>query len=311
MNAYDGLMGLESIETIDLEVFLAVARNESIGGAAQELRFSGASVSARIAALERKLGSKLFDRTPRGSFTTPAGARFHDYATGCLSILTDAHQALNSPTQEAVILAIPASLGNTLLGPTLAMLSDSGITANGKIADTNAIVSQVVDGTVDIGIVVNGIVPRSLVSHRLSRSQILPISRPDHPLRRSGHQLAIDDLDEYPVAIYRWNTDAEAIGQLLGNSRRSARERTVYIGLPTAIIDLVVDAGYIGLVAEFALSRAIASGTVSPLPLRLPDWTVDVDLIYRRNSAHVPAVQVLTTRCDELTAAITVHAEDA
>lgn len=300
-------MGLEAVETLDLEVFLAVARNESIGGAAQELRFSGASVSSRIAALERKLGSTLFERTARGSFLTTAGARFRDYATGCLSLLSEARQSLSSPTQGAVTVAVPASLGNTILGPTLTLLSDAGISANGKVADTNAIVGQVSDGTVDIGLVVNGIVPRSLVSHRVSRSQILPIVRPNHLLVTSRSPLAIDDLDEYPVAIYRWNTDAEAIGQVFGNSRRSARERTVYIGLPTAIIDLVTDSGYIGLVAEFALSRAISAGSVVHLPLRLPSWTVDVDLIYRRNSAHSPAAQTLTDHLDELTSAITVH----
>lgn len=302
-------MGIESIETIDLEVFLAVVRNEGIGAAAQELRFSGASVSTRIVALERKLGTKLFDRTSRGSFTTAAGIRFRDYATGCLSLLAEARQSLRSHIQDAVTIAVPASLGNTLLAPALTVLSDSGIPANGKIADTSAIVSQVVDGTVDIGFVVNGIVPRSLVSHRLSRSQILPVARPNHPLLSASRRLAIDDLDEYPVAIYRWNTDAEALGQSLGDSRRSARERTIYIGLPTAIIDLVVDAGYIGLVAEFALSRVISSGIVSHLPVRLPSWTVDVDLIYRRNSTHTPAVHSLVDHTEDLTEAITIDLE--
>lgn len=303
-------MGIEPVETIDLEVFLAVARNESIGAAAQELRFSGASVSARIAALERKLGSTLFERTPRGSFNTAEGARFRDYATKCLSLLSEAHQSLSSSTQGAVTVAVPSSLGNTILGPTLALLSDAGISANGKIADTNAIVGQVADGTVDIGLVVNSIVPRSLVSHRLSRSRIIPIVGPDHRLASAGSPLAIDDLDEFPLAVYRWNTDAEAIGQVFSSSRRSARERTVYIGLPTAIIDLVIDSGYIGLVAEFALSRAIGEGIVTHLPLRLPSWTVDVDLIYRRNSAHTPAAQTLTDHLDELTVAITVDSVD-
>lgn len=84
----------------------------------------------------------------------------------------------------------------------------------------------------------------------------------------------------------------------------------VSVPLPTAIIDLVVDAGYIGLVAEFALSRVISSGIVSHLPARLLSWTVDVDLIYRRNSTHTPAFQRLVDRTEELTAAITLDLED-
>lgn len=298
-------MGLESVETIDLEVFLAVARNESIGAAAQELRFSSPSVSTRIASLERKVGTQLFERTSRGSFTTPAGNRFRDYAAGCLSLLAEAHQSLSTHTQDAVTVAVPASLGNTLLGPALTLLSDANIPSHGRVADTGAVIDQIVDGTADLGFVVNGIIPRSLISHRVARSQVLPVVRPDHPLLSAAQSLAIDDLDEYSVAIYRWHADAEALGHVVGHSRRASSGRTVYVGLPTAIVDLVLNAGFVGLVTEFALPRLLAAGTVKQLSMRLPSWSVDVDLVYRRNSIQRQAIQILLDHLDDLTSSIT------
>lgn len=301
-------MGMEAVETIDLEVFLAVARNESIGAAAQELRFSGPSVSNRIASLERKLGARLFERTARGSFTTPAGDRFRDYATGCLALLSEAHESVMQPTHDVLTVAVPGSLGTTLLGPTLRVLSEAGIPANGRVADTGAIIDQVVDGTADFGLVVNGIVPRTLASHRVARSSVLPIVRPDHPLLHDGDDLGIDDLEQHPLAIYRWHADAEALGHMLGHSRRSSSATTVYVGLPAAIIDLVLYADHVGLVADFALPHVLAAGTVRRLPLRLPTWTVDVDLIYRRNAKHRHAIAALVDGIEQLTVAITVDA---
>ncbi|WP_375002920.1 LysR family transcriptional regulator [Aeromicrobium sp. CTD01-1L150] len=293
-------MGIESIETMDLEVFLAVARNESISGAAQELRLSSPSVSTRIAALERKVGTRLFQRTARGSFTTPAGSRLREYAKSCLDLLHEAHRTLHVETKETVTVAIPASLGNTLMGPALGVLSTAGISANGRIEDTSDVIDYVVDRTIDIGFVVNGIVPSSLVSHRLTRSSVFPVVRPGHELLTADRSLAMDDLDDHPVAIYRWHADAEALGHMLGHSRSGVSSPTVFIGLPPAIVHLVLNADYVGLVAEFSVADQIRRGELVRLPLDLPSWTVDVDLVHRPHSSRGRAAATLLESFEDL-----------
>jgi DNA-binding transcriptional LysR family regulator len=57
----------------DVRFFLAIARNRTLSGAARALRVDHATVGRRIEALEEKLGSKLFDRTPDGFVLTAAG----------------------------------------------------------------------------------------------------------------------------------------------------------------------------------------------------------------------------------------------
>ena len=59
--------------TRSLQVFEAVARHDSVGRAALELHISQPAVSAQVAALERQVGAKLFDRQPRGVRLTAAG----------------------------------------------------------------------------------------------------------------------------------------------------------------------------------------------------------------------------------------------
>ena len=60
----------------DVRIFLAVARAGQIRGAARRLELNLATVSRRIASLERALGTKLFRRLTTGSELTTEGERF-------------------------------------------------------------------------------------------------------------------------------------------------------------------------------------------------------------------------------------------
>jgi len=66
------MQGMATFSWDDLRVALAVQRRRSHGGAAKALSVDPSTVGRRIAALERALGSRLFDRTPSG--LTPTGA---------------------------------------------------------------------------------------------------------------------------------------------------------------------------------------------------------------------------------------------
>jgi DNA-binding transcriptional LysR family regulator len=64
----------------DLRIFLAVARAESLSGAARSLRLDPATVGRRIARLETALGAQLFTKSPQGYAATAEGQRLLDHA---------------------------------------------------------------------------------------------------------------------------------------------------------------------------------------------------------------------------------------
>ena len=57
----------------DLRYFLILAEEGSLSGAARRLRKEHTTVARRIEALEEAVGTKLFDRLPRGWQLTAAG----------------------------------------------------------------------------------------------------------------------------------------------------------------------------------------------------------------------------------------------
>jgi len=64
----------------DLRLFLAVARAESLTGAARSVKLDPATLSRRIARLEAALGAALFVKSPQGYALTEPGLRLRDHA---------------------------------------------------------------------------------------------------------------------------------------------------------------------------------------------------------------------------------------
>ena len=64
----------------DMRIFLSVAREESLSGAARLLRLDPATVGRRIRRLEEAAGAVLFVKSPQGYILTGAGDRFLEYA---------------------------------------------------------------------------------------------------------------------------------------------------------------------------------------------------------------------------------------
>ncbi|SFW86660.1 LysR family transcriptional regulator [Amycolatopsis australiensis] len=78
------------MESRHLRYALALAEHQHFGRAAASLGIAQPPLSTQIAALEREVGERLFDRTPRGVFPTAAGAAFLARARRALGEMTAA-----------------------------------------------------------------------------------------------------------------------------------------------------------------------------------------------------------------------------
>lgn len=78
------------MESGDLRIFQAVAREGSITKAAQTLNYVQSNVTARIQHLESELGVPLFRRSNRGMALTPAGENLLSYTDKIMDLLNEA-----------------------------------------------------------------------------------------------------------------------------------------------------------------------------------------------------------------------------
>jgi DNA-binding transcriptional LysR family regulator len=82
--------GEGTLESSDLKIFQAVAKEGSITKAAQALNYVQSNVTTRIQALESELGVRLFYRSNRGMSLTPAGENLLTYADQIIALLEEA-----------------------------------------------------------------------------------------------------------------------------------------------------------------------------------------------------------------------------
>lgn len=95
-------MALESKNTQGLVLFSHINRQGSLSAAAQLLGMSRSSVSKQLAALEREIGSRLFNRTTRKIVLTEVGRQVLKEAHKVeLALQTIEHISENSQSRIA------------------------------------------------------------------------------------------------------------------------------------------------------------------------------------------------------------------
>lgn len=104
-----------------LRAFEAAARHESFARAAEELAITQPAVSKQIAALEERLGLKLFERAHRSVRLTPGGQRFAARLTDAFDRLADAidDACAQSGDRRTLTIAVESDFARLWLLPRL------------------------------------------------------------------------------------------------------------------------------------------------------------------------------------------------
>jgi DNA-binding transcriptional LysR family regulator len=104
----------------DLKLFLAIARDRSLVGAARRLAVDHTTVARRLTSLEEAIGTRLFDRSPRGVVPTPAGLELVGHAERIeaeVDAATTGIAARDERVSGVVKLATPEAFGTFLVAP--------------------------------------------------------------------------------------------------------------------------------------------------------------------------------------------------
>lgn len=173
--------------TLDqLRVFVAVAERQHVTQAAAALHLAQSAVSAAIAALEARHGTKLFHRVGRGIELTEAGSLFLAEARAVLARAEAAELILSElGGLKRGTLAVYAS--QTIAGYWLPRhlvafrQLHPGISMRLTIGNTAQVAAAVRQGSADIGFLEGVIDEPALVAERVARDQVLVVVGAEHP----------------------------------------------------------------------------------------------------------------------------------
>jgi DNA-binding transcriptional LysR family regulator len=147
------------MDILKLEAFVAVAEEESFGGAAARIGVAQSTVSSRIKELESHLGQRLFTRTSRQVRLSPAGEAALPRARAALAALDGVRQAVDDVAgirRGRVRLGLVSGADIPELGEILAAFATEfpGIELVITSASSFDLEQAVSDGTLDIAVVV-------------------------------------------------------------------------------------------------------------------------------------------------------------
>lgn len=141
-----------------LQAFVAVAELGSFQAAGQRLHLSQPAVSKRLAALETRLGHRLFDRVGRGVGLTEAGRAYLPHARETLAALADGDRALDNladRVEGTLALAISHHVGLHRMPEVLRafVARYPHVTPEIEFADSEAACQRVVNGEAELAVI--------------------------------------------------------------------------------------------------------------------------------------------------------------
>ena len=184
-------------DVLAMTVFARVAEAGSFTGAARTLGLSKSVVSARVAALEARLGVRLLYRTTRKVSLTPEGAQLHARCVRMREAADEAAAVLGGVGAEpegTLRVSAPVGVGLTQLAPVLPLFSRAYPRVRLDVSLSDRAVDLVADGF-DVALrIAPRLVAPGVVVRRVAIERTVLCASPDYLARRGEPERPLDLL---------------------------------------------------------------------------------------------------------------------
>ena len=276
---------------LTLEMFVAVASEGGFAAAARKLGSSPPAVTRGIAALEARLGTRLFHRSTRAVALTDAGAGFLEQARRILAELAGVERELRGAGAEPrgqLYLTAPVMFGRLHVLPVVGalMAQHAELAVRMMLIDRNV---RIVEEGIDVAVRIGPLADSALKAVRIGRVRQMLVASPAYLARRGApatvEELAGHDLigtmgprwaAEWQFASRRWRLDAPP--RLVVNS-----------------VDGVLAAAEAGLgianLLSYQLAEAVDAGRLISLLADEAPPALPVHLLFEPSRAGLPSVR--------------------
>lgn len=279
-----------NIELRHLRYFVAVAEELHFGRAAARLNISQPPLSQQIQALELQTGARLLARTNRSVSLTAAGRQF----------LADSRQIL-SQVEEAAARAERLHLGEsgelrlgfTSSAPFIKAVSDTlsrfrqrygDVHIQTRETNTREQIAPLNDGTLDLGLMRNTVLPESLAWQPILREPLLAMIHREHPLAQQ-ESVSLTELAAEPFVFFDAHVGTGLYDDILGLMRRYGLSPVITqeVGEAMTIIGLV--AAGLGVSILPASFQRVKLAEMRWVPILEPDAVSEMWLVWSRHHA--------------------------
>jgi DNA-binding transcriptional LysR family regulator len=187
------------VDTRLLRTFTTLARTGSFTAAAAELHLAQSTVTVHIRTLERELGTRLFDRLPKGALLTESGRRMLEGAEDVLDAVARLRAACDGEgvVGGRVVVGTPESLCSTWLPGVIAGLRTSHpkVDVHLYAAGTAQCVDGLRSGNLDLALLLEDEADfPDVTAETIAREPLALVCSPSHPLAARAHAVTWGEL---------------------------------------------------------------------------------------------------------------------
>lgn len=287
------------MEIRQLKCLIAIAKQQHVGRAADDLHITQPALSQQLRKLEEEVGTPLFERHARGMRLTAAGKVLIEYATDVLDKLLEAKEAIKALTMSIdgrVTVGVLHTVSSHVMPRAISQLIDEfpNVQVSLQELSEEQIENAIADGVIDVGI---GFVPPErddLVYEALFTEEMkLIMARPHAFYSSDGVDIRL--LNERPMALlsnqFRVRQFLEEVLQQAGVIPRVVVESNTV----SSLLEVVLMTGLPTVLPELAVSRCPVS-LLARVRLRNPSPSRIIGLLWQRSGIRTAASRALAMR---------------
>lgn len=275
-----------------LETFSKAAELGSFTGAAKALRLTQASVSQRIQALEKRVGTSLFKRQGGRVLLSEPGLKLYKHAQHILQLHRDALREVSGhepPLTGELSLAASSIPGEHLLPALLSVFGQKQphIRFRATVTDSAAVMSQVERGEVTLGFVGRKANNPHLEFRYLVSDQMVLVVPAGHAFSKRK-KIALKQLVGQPLILREVGSGLRhCFEKSLERAGRSLTDLRIALemGSNEAIKEAVLRRMGIAVLSTFAVQKEVRSGQLHAL--EMADLHCDRDMFIVQDTRRV------------------------
>jgi len=260
----------------ELEIFCRVVELESFSRAAEAVFLVQASVSERIASLEKKVGTRLLDRLGRKVIPTAAGELLYKHAVLLLQMKETAQQEMEKflgLEQGEISMGGSTIPGEYILPDLIGRFNKQYPHLSVKliIADSSEIENRVLAGEIEIGVIGSKSLHANLLCQKLWQDELVLAVPAGHPWARRK-AVSLQELREAPFILREEGSGTlkilEAYLRDCGENGTNAFQVSARFGSSTAVKEGIKSGLGLSILSARAIETEVKAGLIKALKVK-------------------------------------------
>lgn len=293
-----------------LGIFIRVAHSGGFTAAAQQLDLPRPTVSLAIQQLEKRLGTRLFNRTTRRVSLTQDGERLLERALNLVAdndALEQQFQPQASALSGRIRTDMPSRIARCLVAPALPAFLESHPDVAIELGSSDRAIDLVRDG-IDCALRVGDVRSESLVAHRLGHLRMANCASPAY-LARFGTPQSPMDLPQHRMVGYALaSKGGGALWEWQAGEQTGEQVRTITMPSPVSVnnVETYIACGLAGTgliqIPAYDVHAHLQQGELVEVMAQWPAPPMPVHLVYPHRRNLSPRVKAFSRWLEALLA---------